>query len=182
MPLWPPGKSRRLGRDGLDLCRLEELRSGVQGSRTRRQSCGWCLASLRGARTSRSVTNGEVVVAYHESGNGETVVLVPGFGRAANEQHGLVPGLNEAGYRTVAVELRGVGGSTGPRRPRPTLHDLAADVARVVAALPELPGGRVHVRGRAFGGDTSCSDLLSHRERCGRGSIVSCCTAADTGR
>jgi pimeloyl-ACP methyl ester carboxylesterase len=101
--------------------------------------------------TSKSIAQGEVVVQYHEAGAGETVVLLPGLGRAAREYNALAAGLNAAGYRTVAVELRGVGESKGPRNPRPTLQDLAGDVARVVASLPDLPGGKVHLVGRALG-------------------------------
>ncbi len=99
----------------------------------------------------RTLRRGEVAVQYHDAGEGEAVVLLPGFGRAASELDDLAAGLVQAGYRTVAVELRGVGGSSGPRRPRPTLHDLAADVAAVVEDLSGGAGGPVHVVGRAFG-------------------------------
>ncbi len=101
--------------------------------------------------TSRLVTTGKVTINYFVSGSGETVILLPGFGRSASDYNELVGLLSDAGYHTVAVELRGVGKSTCPVFPRATIHDFATDVANVVKNLGDVVGGKVHVVGRAFG-------------------------------
>jgi len=92
-----------------------------------------------------------VVINYHVSGRGETVILLPAFARAASDYNELAASLNERGYRTVAVELRGMGQSISPVFPRASMHDFAADVAHVISALDNLVGGKAHVVGRAFG-------------------------------
>jgi pimeloyl-ACP methyl ester carboxylesterase len=101
--------------------------------------------------TSKILTVGRATLQCFDAGAGETVVLLPGFGRAASDYNELVQALNQAGYRTVALELRGVGASRSPFWPRATLQDFAADVAGVVRELGGIPGGKVHVLGRAFG-------------------------------
>jgi len=100
---------------------------------------------------SHLVSSGKVTLEYHVSGSGETVVLLPAFARAASDFNELAVVLNDAGYRTVAVEPRGMGRSISPVLPRATMHDFAKDVATVVGHLDEVAGGRVHVVGRAFG-------------------------------
>ena len=97
------------------------------------------------------LTKNKVVINYFIRGSGETVVLLPAFARAASDYNELVASLNVAGYRTVAIELRGMGLSKSPVFPRPSIHDFAKDVADIVGALDDLPGGKVHVLGRAFG-------------------------------
>ena len=97
------------------------------------------------------LTRNKVVINYFISGSGETVLLLPAFARAASDYNELVASLNAAGYRTVAIELRGMGQSKSPVFPKPSMHDFAKDVANIAGALDDLPGGKVHVLGRAFG-------------------------------
>ena len=97
----------------------------------------------------------------------DTVVLLPGLGLDVSYFDDFARRLAEAGFRAVAVNPRGAGGSTGPMEvitlqttltdygeilvPSEvpvTLHTLAADVARVIEALD---CGSVHVLGHAFG-------------------------------
>lgn len=75
----------------------------------------------------------EATIEYYASGpdRGETVVLLPSFARAVSDFNELVPVLNEAGYRTLAIQFRGVEGSTLPDSDM-TLHDYAADVKAVL--------------------------------------------------
>jgi pimeloyl-ACP methyl ester carboxylesterase len=101
--------------------------------------------------TSRLCAAGNVVLNYFVSGSGETVVLLPAFARPASSLNDLATMLNAAGYRTVAVEPRGVGRSRGPLLHRTTMRDLAADVACVVRDLADVGDGKVHVLGQAFG-------------------------------
>jgi len=88
-----------------------------------------------------------IVVEFGIAGAGPAVVMLPGRGGAGTEQFGaLGQALATAGYRAVAVNPRGVGGSRGPLEEL-TLHDLAGDVAAVIASV----GGTAHLVGRALG-------------------------------
>jgi pimeloyl-ACP methyl ester carboxylesterase len=105
------------------------------------------------------------VINYYVSGDGETVVLLPAFARSASDYNELVTSLNAAGYRTVAIELRGMGHSKCPVFPRPSMHDFAGDVNDVVGVLSDLRGGKVHVLGRAFGARVARAFATNYPER-----------------
>ncbi len=82
---------------------------------------------------------------------GETVVLLPGMGRGADEFREFAAALNKAGYRTVAIQPRGIGRS-GPILTEPTYDQFADDVALVLRDIPGgIAGGRAHVLGYEFG-------------------------------
>ena len=82
---------------------------------------------------------------------GETVVLLPGLGRGASEFRELAAALNKAGYRTVAIQPRGIGRS-GPILTEPTYEQFADDVALVLKDIPGgIIGGKAHVLGYEFG-------------------------------
>lgn len=66
-------------------------------------------------------------------GSGPAVVLLPGNGRPPADLHALAVLLDQAGYRVVLPEPRGMGASTGPLA-GVTLHDLAGDVAAAITA------------------------------------------------
>lgn len=84
-------------------------------------------------------------------GQGPLVVLIASLGRGADDFDDLAGQLAQAGYRTAAINPRGVGRSSGP--PARTLADYAADVAHVVRALsPDAPAILV---GHAFGNRVS---------------------------
>jgi pimeloyl-ACP methyl ester carboxylesterase len=91
-------------------------------------------------------------IEYHDRGRGETVVLLASLARPASDFNELVADLNGAGFRTVAIESRGIGWSTGAGLfDMPTFHDLAADVAAVLEDAGLAAAERVHVVGHAFG-------------------------------
>lgn len=98
-------------------------------------------------------TGPDVNLTYFLQGpeQGETVVLLPGLGRGAGEFRELAAILNKAGYRTVAIQPRGIGRS-GPILTKPTYEQFADDVALV---LKDIPGGiigeKAHVLGYEFG-------------------------------
>ena len=98
----------------------------------------------------RVVRRGRVRLEYFVSGQGEAVILAAGFGRSVSDFNELVGALNDAGFQTVGVQLRDVGGTRSPAWPRPTLRDFADDIGAVVQAI-QPPGRRAHVLGRAFG-------------------------------
>ena len=87
----------------------------------------------------------EGLVAGEESS--EVIVLLTDRGLGAIGFLSFLPRLVEAGYRTVALNPRGVEASDGPLDGL-TLHDFAADVAGVIERLGVGP---VHVLGQGFG-------------------------------
>ena len=93
------------------------------------------------------ISVGAAVLEVVIGGSGDTVVLLPFAGGDVSHFDRFAPVLCRAGFRTVAINPRGVSESTGPLD-GPTLHELAADVAAVVS---ELGTARVHVLGTSFG-------------------------------
>ncbi len=83
----------------------------------------------------------------HVYGSGHSVVLLASLGRDAEDFADLATRLAASGYRALALEPRGVGGSTSPLD-GVTMADLADDVAAVIRALAD---GRAAVAGHAFG-------------------------------
>jgi pimeloyl-ACP methyl ester carboxylesterase len=80
-------------------------------------------------------------------GTGEPIILLPGTGFSSTAFTLLGPELARRGYRAIAVNPRGVRGSTGPLDGL-TYHDYAADIA---AVIDRVAGGRAHVLGWAWG-------------------------------
>jgi len=101
---------------------------------------------------------GDVVVETVMRGSGETIVLIPGRGLSANSFAELAQLLDKRGYRTVAINPRGIEGSTGPLE-KLTLKDYAGDVAAVINALG-LP--RAHVLGHAYGNRVARALAVDH--------------------
>ena len=81
-------------------------------------------------------------------GGGPLVVLVHGFPEFWWSWRHQLPALAERGYRVVAVDLRGYGGSDKPPRGY-DLWTLAGDVAGLIRALGEP---RAHLVGHDWGG------------------------------
>ena len=98
----------------------------------------------------RVATGGDADLEYYAGGptTGLVVVLVPSFARSASDFNELVTHLNRNGYRTLAVQPRGVEGSELPSM-QGTLHTYAADVEQVLNA--EAAGEPVVVLGHAYG-------------------------------
>ncbi len=98
-------------------------------------------------------TGKDVSLTYYLQGpeKGEVVVLLPGMGRGADEFSELAYALNEVGYRTVAIQPRGIGRS-GPILTNPSYDQFAEDVALVLKDIPGgIYGGRAHIIGYEFG-------------------------------
>lgn len=107
--------------------------------------------ALIAAGESRMVDNSRVQVNYYVSGKGDLVVLLPSLGRSASDFNELVGALNKAGFRTAAVEHRGMGKTTGSNLfSKLSLHDYASDAAAALRAVSG-PQGKAHVIGHAFG-------------------------------
>jgi len=80
-------------------------------------------------------------------GEGPDVVMIASALRGAGDFAQLQEDLARAGFRSVAINMRGAGRSKGPDRDF-TLRDLAEDVAGVIE---ELCDGPVHIIGHALG-------------------------------
>ena len=94
------------------------------------------------------VEAGEARLAVYSFGEtGTPLVCVASLGRGHSDFAALGAALAEAGVRLVAVDLRGIGKSTGPLEGI-TVHDLASDVAAVIEATGL---DSVDVLGHAFG-------------------------------
>jgi pimeloyl-ACP methyl ester carboxylesterase len=84
------------------------------------------------------VAAGPARIRVRASGSGPTLVLLPGQGRPSEDLDPLAAILVAGGYRALLPDPRGMGASTGPLAGL-TLHDLARDVAAVVAASGGAP-------------------------------------------
>ena len=85
----------------------------------------------------------------HGPDDGRALVCVASLGRGHVDFEPLAHVLQPHGVRLIAIDLRGIGDSTGPLGAGLTLHDLAADVAGVIESMGlETP---VDVLGHAFG-------------------------------
>jgi pimeloyl-ACP methyl ester carboxylesterase len=105
---------------------------------------------------------------------GETVVLLPGMGRGADEFRELAAALNKAGYRTVAIQPRGIGRS-GPILTNPTYDQFADDVALVLKDIPGgIAGGKAHVLGYEFGNRVARMYAVRYPERVGSLILLAC--------
>jgi len=102
----------------------------------------------RGER--RETRSGDAEIHYFVSGNeaASPVALLPSYARSASDFNELVAELNGAGYRTLAMQPRGIDGSTLPGW-HMTLHGYARDLQAVLDA--EGIAEPVAVVGHAYG-------------------------------
>lgn len=89
----------------------------------------------------------EIAFTVHGAGERGTVLLICGTGQPALMWGalGLVEGLNEAGYRVVTFDNRGMAGAACPTPPW-TVRDMADDALAVLEAV-----GPAHVLGASLG-------------------------------
>uniref|UniRef100_A0A7C2JZR7 Alpha/beta hydrolase n=1 Tax=Schlesneria paludicola TaxID=360056 RepID=A0A7C2JZR7_9PLAN len=110
------------------------------------------------------VQHADGVIEYFSRGSGPTVVLL-GMIRPASDYNALVRGLNDAGFRTLAVHLPGIGRSERRLRSRPTLWDFADDLTRVLADARVPADERVHLVGMAIGNRLARAFATRHAAR-----------------
>jgi pimeloyl-ACP methyl ester carboxylesterase len=96
-----------------------------------------------------------IPVYYEERGSGPPVLFLHGFGDAVFVWEPLLSRV--AGYRLIAMDLKGHGESGKPRDGRYSLRDHAAVVSGLMAAL-ELQD--VVVVGQSFGGTVALSGMV----------------------
>ncbi len=89
-----------------------------------------------GFPTPRTVDTGDLNLAVYELGDGPPVILVHGFPELAYSWRHQLPALAAAGYRAIAADMRGYGGSDKP--PGVTdysIQKLIGDLQGLCAAL-----------------------------------------------
>ncbi|MDT5269927.1 MAG: hypothetical protein QOH49_2113, partial [Acidobacteriota bacterium] len=107
---------------------------------------------------------------YEEHGQGEPLVLVPGFGMGLWIWYRQVGAFAER-FRVIVFDPRGVARTAAPDAPF-TMLELADDLA---ALLEELEVERAHVLGASFGGFVAQEFALAHPAR--TRSLILCCTS-----
>ncbi|MEZ4456246.1 MAG: alpha/beta fold hydrolase [Gemmatimonadales bacterium] len=98
-------------------------------------------------------------LAHSVQGTGPAVVLLHGLGSSKADWGPQVAALS-AGYRTIAVDLRGHGDSPHPEG-RWTLPEFASDVADLLRRLDAAPA---HLVGLSLGGMVAFQLLADHPE------------------
>jgi pimeloyl-ACP methyl ester carboxylesterase len=89
----------------------------------------------------------EGTLAYSDyAGKGQLVLMLPGMGALRSEYRYLAPRLGEAGYRAVAVDLRGHGESSVPWK----TYDVPAVGSDILAMIEHLDAGPAHLIGTSF--------------------------------
>lgn len=86
--------------------------------------------------TPRIVNTGDINLAVHELGDGPPVILIHGFPELAYSWRHQLPALAEAGYRAIAPDMRGYGGSDKPPHVKDyTIQKLLGDIEGLMGAL-----------------------------------------------
>lgn len=120
--------------------------------------------------THRLVDTGEVKLHVAELGQGPLVLLLHGFPECWVSWRNQLPALAAAGYRVVAPDLRGYGGSDKPRGIRAyRLEALARDIEGLIGALGET---RAHVVGHDWGGAVAWQLAMQAPAKIGRLAIL----------
>lgn len=94
-------------------------------------------------------------------GSGEPVVALPGRGMDTTWFTAVAPRIASSGYRVIAINPRGIGGSTG------SLENIDIDsfVGDTVAAIDSMRLQRVHLLGWALGNRVSRAVAVAHPQR-----------------
>lgn len=139
------------------------------------------VASVRGAAglpaASRLLPTsaGEVYLELRGPEGGRPMVLIHGFGASLHSWRKVAPGLADAGFRVIALDLPGFGYSERPAAAAAyTPEAQAALVAEVLDLLAGVPGsgpgaglgkGTVDVVGHSFGGGVALALAATSPER-----------------
>jgi pimeloyl-ACP methyl ester carboxylesterase len=116
------------------------------------------IVRIDGPWTHRDVSANGIRLHVAELGSGPMVLLLHGFGEFWWTWHHQLEALADAGYRAVAVDLRGYGDSDKPPRGYDA-WTLAGDVAGLIRSL----GARkAHLVGHAWGGMLALTAAALH--------------------
>lgn len=106
---------------------------------------------------------GDVELRVTAAGTGPLVVLAHGFPDLAHTWRRQVPALAEAGYRVLAPDMRGYGGSDRP--PGPAGYDSASIGADLIGLLDDEDVERAHLVGHDWGAASVWPLGLTHPDR-----------------
>jgi pimeloyl-ACP methyl ester carboxylesterase len=119
----------------------------------------------------RFLTVGGVRLHYVEAGEGPLVVLLHGFPEFWWTWRHQIPALVAAGFRVVAIDMRGYAQSDAPPRWRDyRMELLAADVAGVIEQLGD--DGRAYLAGHDWGAAVAWAVATLHPDRVRRLAIL----------
>jgi microsomal epoxide hydrolase/non-specific protein-tyrosine kinase len=104
-----------------------------------------------------------VRLAVYEAGEGAPVVLVHGWPEIAYSWKNQLPALAAAGFRAIAIDLKGFGRSDAP--PDKALYDVAHMTGDFVAVLDALSIDRAVFCGHDWGGLLVWPTAILHPER-----------------
>ena len=115
----------------------------------------------------KTVRAGVLEIGYHESGDpaGFPVILLHGFPDDAHAYDGVAPLLTKAGYRALAVYLRGYGPTRFLDSAAPRTAEQAAIGRDVIDLADALKIDRFAVAGFDWGGRAACVASALHPER-----------------
>jgi pimeloyl-ACP methyl ester carboxylesterase len=137
-------------------------------------SAGLALAGLRRAAAQapaappiKTARTGVLEIGYHESGSasGFPVLLLHGFPDDAHAYDAVAPQLAKAGYRALAVYLRGFGPTRFLDRSSPRTAEQAAIGQDVLDFADALGLRRFAVSGYDWGGRAACIAAALHPDR-----------------
>jgi pimeloyl-ACP methyl ester carboxylesterase len=105
----------------------------------------------------------EVVVTDHGPEEGEPVLLIHGFPDSSRLWRHQIPILNEAGYRTLAPDLRGYGRSFKPTDVED--YEIGLVAGDMIAVLDDTGIETAHVVGHDWGGALGWFLAIAHPQR-----------------
>jgi pimeloyl-ACP methyl ester carboxylesterase len=122
----------------------------------------------------RLVSRDSIDIEVLSQGSGPLIVMLPSLGRSGEDYDAVAAMLASQGFRVLRPQPRGIGRSRGPMDGL-TMHDLAADVAKVIENENKGP---VIVVGHAFGNFVA-RQIAADRPDLVRGVVVA---AASSGK
>ena len=114
--------------------------------------------------SSRSRDVGELVLSVHHAGEGPAVVMCHGFPELAYSWRHQLPALVGAGFRVIAPDQRGYGGSGAPSRVED--YDLLKLSGDLVGLLDALEIEKAVFSGHDWGGFVAWAMPVLHPDRC----------------
>ena len=111
----------------------------------------------------RLIETNDVVLKLVDAGDGPPVILMHGFGTTSHTWRKIVPGLVGAGYRAIAVDIRGFGHSSCPTRI--SSYDALHYNADIMAIMEDINCERVVLVGHDHGSFHAWRFAQMHPER-----------------
>ena len=112
----------------------------------------------------RRVELPDLTLSIHEAGSGPAVVLCHGFPELAYSWRHQLPALAQAGFRVIAPDQRGYGGSDAPGEVED--YDLPHLAGDLVGLLDALDIERAVFAGHDWGGFVAWAMPVLHPDRC----------------